>query len=81
MAEALEIQDELHGFHPGNEGTAVVAYDHGDNVVITTKFAVPFEDDDDGWDWGLGGTHLNVWGITELRDYLTAHLTKIGAEA
>lgn len=79
MAQALVLEDELHGFHPGNEGTALVAFDLGETVSFSTKYATTFEEDRDGWDWGLGTTHLNVEGITALRDYLTAHLTKIGA--
>jgi hypothetical protein len=80
MSAALVIHDELSGFHPGNQGSAVVLYESpGEAVTITTKYAVPFEDDADGWDWGLGGTRLNVLDITNLRDYLNGVLTKIGA--
>jgi hypothetical protein len=79
MSKELELQDELSGFHPGSEGSAVVAYECGETVVLATKFAVDPEDDADGWVWGLGTTHLNVHGITELRDYLNGVLAKIGA--
>lgn len=80
MSAALVIHDELHGFTPGNEGSAVVLYESpGEAVTITTKYAVDFEDDADGWDWGLGGTRLNVLDITNLRDYLNGVLAKIGA--
>ena len=84
MSRALELHDELHGFCPGNQGMALVAYESAEVVTITTKYAVDFEDtsvteDRDGWEWGLGGTRLNVQGITELRDYLNGVLAKIGA--
>ena len=79
MSAALVIEDELHGFHPGSEGNAVVLYDSADSVTIATKYTVPFEDDPDGWEWGLGSTCLNVHDITNLRDYLNGVLAKIGA--
>jgi hypothetical protein len=79
MSKALVLHDELSGFHPGSEGTAVVVFETGETINISTKYAVEFEDDVDGWEWGLGGTYLNVHGITELRDYLNDVLNKIGA--
>ena len=82
MTAVLEIQDELHGLQPGNEGSALVVYESttaDETLTIASKYAVPFEDDADGWDWGLGATRLNVLDITNLRDYLSAYLTKIGA--
>jgi len=55
MSAVLEIQDELHGLHPGNQGSALVVYESttaDETLTITTKYAVEFEDDEDGWDWG-----------------------------
>lgn len=71
MSKALTIQDELFGFYPGNQGSTVVIFEKdSETVTINAQYAVPFEDDADGWDWGLGGTRLNVLDVTNLRDFL-----------
>lgn len=74
----IELQDELFGFHPGNQGTSAVIHAPSIKsdalVVVATRYAVDFEDDEGGWEWGLGATHLNRQQVIELRDYLNARL-------
>lgn len=82
MSKALILKDELSGFYPGNQGSAVVVYPFGDAVAIATKYAVEFDDDSvtadgDGWEWGLGSTILNKADAIALRDYLTARIEEM----
>lgn len=72
----IELSDELHGFYPGNQGSQVVAYKPVGPVAvvaISTKHAVEFEEDEDGWDWGIT-TNLNREDAIALRDFLTKQI-------
>ena len=75
MSKRIELDDELFGFHPGNQGSALVVLHKADVVEFAEKYAVDFEDDPDGWTggwtWGLGATRLNKPQTEKLRDFLT----------
>lgn len=77
MSKRIELSDELTGFHPGSEGSQVVVYRLDQTVGIATRYVEDFEDDEDGWNWGLGTTRLNRKQIVQLRDFLNEQLEEI----
>lgn len=74
----IELEDELFGFYVGAQGSTVVAHapaiESKALVVVATKYATDYDDDADGWNWGLGATRLNREQVIALRDFLNERL-------
>lgn len=78
--KCIQLEDELHGFYPGNQGSeAQFAYDTENQVVaVATRYAD--DEEDFGWNWGLGTTRINTIQMARLRNWLTARLKEAGYE-
>lgn len=81
--KAIELQDELIGFTPGDEGSAAYLYydEQNNTICVATKYALDPEDSvcGDGWDWGLGNTDLNVVQATQLKNWLVLRISEMEA--